>query len=197
MIIGYNDEKEVFTLFTRLEDQNMHIIDVSYSDMQKSLIEKGSWYLLYRYTPCEIKLDIQLIRQELSHYLYSSQSSGFIRGTRYGIKAMECLCEYLTRQYRHNEDMDYRLTRGLFEHKSLMLNMCKYLISDGYDLSENILIRCEQAFGAAKRIHFLALKSYVNASGNRNIGERIIKQFDILLNCEREYIPILLKQLCV
>lgn len=67
----------------------MHIIDVSYSDMLKSYIEKGSWFLLYKYTPNEVTLDIPLIRQELSHYFYSSQSSNYVRGTRYGISAAD------------------------------------------------------------------------------------------------------------
>lgn len=195
LIIGYNDEKQTFTLFTRLADQNMHIIDVSYSDMLKSYIEKGSWFLLYKYTPNEVTLDIPLIRQELSHYFYSSQSSNYVRGTRYGISAADYLCEYLTRQHRHNEDMDYRLTRGLMEHKALMVNMCKYLNANGYGLSEDTLELCKKASDSAQRIHLLALKSYANVKSNNTLDKRIRKQFDTLIDCERKYIPMLLKQL--
>ena len=195
LIIGYNDENQTFTLFTRLADQNLHIIDISYSDMLKSYIEKGSWFLLYKYTPNEVTLDISLIRQELSHYFYSSQSSNYVRGTRYGISAADYLCEYLTRQHRHNEDMDYRLTRGLMEHKALMVNMCKYLNANGYGLSEDILELCKKASDSAQRIHLLALKSYANVKSNNILGERIRKQFDTLIDCERKYIPMLLKQL--
>ena len=195
LIIGYSDENQTFTLFARLADQNMHIIDVSYSDMLKSYIEKGSWFLLYKYTPHEVTLDIPLIRLELSHYFYSSQSANFVRGTRYGIKALEYLYEYLTRQHKHNEKMDYRLTRGLTEQKALMLNMCKYLNSNGYNLSVDILALCKEAADAAQKIHLFALKSHMNAKSNHNLGERIKKQFDILLYCERKYIPMLLKQL--
>ena len=195
LVIGYNDEKEIFTLFARLADQNMHIIEVSYSDVIKSYQEKGSWFLLYKYIPNDVKLDIPLIRQELSHYFYSSQSSNFVRGTRYGIKALEYLCEYLTRQHKHNENMDYRLTRGLTEQKALMFNMCNYLNTNGYNLSEDILTLCKESTNAAQKIHLLALKSLMNAKSNHNLGERIKKQFNILLNCEREYIPMLLKQL--
>jgi len=195
LLIGYSDENQTFTLFTRLADQNMHIIDVSYSDMLKSYIEKGSWFLLYKYTPNEVTLDIPLIRQELSHYFYSSQSSNYVRGTRYGISAAEYLCEYLTRQHKHGVNMDYRLTRGLMEHKSLMVNMCKYLNANGYGLSEDILELCKRASDSAQRIHLLALKSYANVKSNNRLGERIRKQFDTLIDCERKYIPMLLKQL--
>lgn len=195
LIIGYSDENQTFTLFTRLEDQNLHIIDVSYSDMLKSYIEKGSWFLLFKYTPSEVTLDIQLIRQELSHYFYSSQSANYIRGTRYGMKALEYLCEYLTRKYKHGDGVDYRFTRGVTEQKALMLNMCKYLNTNGYNLSEDILTFCKEAADAAQKIHLLALKSHMNAKSNHNLGERIKKQFDILLDCERKYIPMLLKQL--
>ncbi len=195
LIIGYNDEKKTFTLFARLADQNMHIIDVSYFDVIESYREKGSWFLLYKYVPNEVTLDIPLIRQELSHYFYSSQSSNFVRGTRYGIKAMEYLCEYLTRQHKHNEKMDYRLTRGLTEQKSLMFNMCNYLNTNGYNLSEDILTLCKEAAYAAQKIHLYALKLLMNAKSNHNLGEHIKKQFDILLNCERKYIPLLLTQL--
>lgn len=195
LIIGYSDEKQTFTLFARLADQNMHIIDVSYSDVRKSFIERGSWYLLFKYTPSEVKLDIPLIRQELSHYFYSSQSSNFVRGTRYGINALEYLCEYLIRQHKHNAKMDYRLTRGLTEQKALMLSMCNYLNTNGFNLSEDILTLCKESANAAQKIHLLALKSYANVKSNRNIDKRIKKQFDILLDCERKYIPLLLKQL--
>lgn len=195
LVTGYNDEKETFTLFTRLADQNMHVIDVSYSDVIKSYREKGSWFLLYKYISNEVELDVSLIRQELSHYFYSSQSSNFVRGTRYGIKALEYLCEFLMRQRRHNKYMDYRLTRGLTEQKALMFNMCKYLDSHGYSLSENVLMLSEETAEAAQKIHLYALKSLMNAKSNRNLDEHIKKQFDILLDCERKYIPMLLKQL--
>lgn len=173
----------------------MHIIDVSYSDMLKSYIEKGSWFLLFKYTPSKATLDIPLIRQELSHYFYSSQSSNYVRGTRYGMKALEYLCEYLTREYKHGDGIDYRFTRGLTEQKALMLNMCKYLNTNGYNLSEDILTLCKEAADAAQKIHLFALKSHMNAKSNHNLSERIKKQFDILLDRERKYIPMLLKQL--
>lgn len=195
LIIGYNDERQTFTLFARLADHNMHIIEVSYSDIQRSFIEKGSWFLLYKYTPHDVILDISLIRQELSHYFYSSQSSNFVRGTRYGMNALKYLCEYLIRQHESNEEMDYKLTRGLTEQKALMLNMCNYLNANGYGLSENIIILCNKSANAAQKIHLLALKSQLNAKSNHHLDERIKKQFDILLNCERKYIPLLLKQL--
>lgn len=195
LVIGYNDEKEVFTLFTRLADQNMHIIEVSYSDVIKSYRKKGSWFLLYKHIPNESTLDVPLIRQELSHYFYSSQSSNFVKGTRYGLKGLEYLCEFLMKQHRHNKYMDFRLTRGLTEQKTLMLNMCKYLNTNGYHLSEAILTLCKEAADAAQKIHLLALKSYANVKSNHNLGERIQKQFDTLIDCERKYIPMLLKQL--
>lgn len=197
LIIGYDDDKQVFSLFARLADQNMHVIEVSYSDIQKSYVEKGSWFLLYKYTPDRIDLDVPLIRKELSHYYYSSPSAEFTKGTRYGIKAVEYLCEYLIKQHKHKEGIDYRLTRGLLEHKSLMFSMCKYLNSIGYDLSEDILELCKKASDTAQKIHLLTLKSYVDLKSNHNLDERIKKQFDILLECERKYIPLLLKHLCI
>lgn len=195
LVIGYNDEKATFTLFTRLADQNMHIIDVSYSDMLRSYIQKGSWFLLYKSIPNEVGLDVPLIRQELSHYFYSSQSANFVRGTKYGIKALGYLCEYLVRQHKHNEKMDYRLTRGLTEQKILMFNMCKYLDAHGYSLPEDVLTLSKEAADAAQKIHLLVLKSYANIKSNHILGERVKKQFDTLLDCEEKYIPMLLKRL--
>jgi len=81
------------------------------------------------------------------------------------------------------------------EHKALMVNMCKYLNANEYGLSEDILELCKKASDSAQRIHLLALKSYANVKSNRNLGKRIKKQFDTLIDCERKYIPILLKQL--
>lgn len=81
------------------------------------------------------------------------------------------------------------------EHKSLMFNMCNYLNTNGYNLSEDILTLCKESADVAQKIHLLALKSYANVNSNHNLGERIKKQFDTLLSCERKYIPMLLKQL--
>lgn len=81
------------------------------------------------------------------------------------------------------------------EHKALMVNMCKYLNANGYGLSEDTLELCKKASDSAQRIHLLALKSYANVKSNNTLDKRIRKQFDTLIDCERKYIPMLLKQL--
>lgn len=75
LLIGYNDEIQVFYLYGRFADQNMHISEVSYNDIEKA-VSKGSWSFVLKYEPKEnAHLDISLIRTELSHYLYSSPSA--------------------------------------------------------------------------------------------------------------------------
>gem|GEM_PF-4199039 len=76
-----------------------------------------------------------------------------------------------------------------------MFNMCNYLDTNGYNLSEDILTLCKEAANAAQRIHLLALKSYANVKSNNTLGDRIRKQFDNLIDCERKYIFLLLEQL--
>ena len=178
-----------------MDDHNLHLIEVSYSDIEKA-VARDSWSFVLEYvSKSNEQLDINQVRTELSHYLYSAAPSKKVRDTKYGISAVDRLCEYLVIQLKHNNNLDYRYTRGLTEQKALMLNMCKYLNSNGYNLSEDILELCKKASDSAQRIHLLALKSYENVKSNRNLSERIRKQFDTLIDCERKYIPMLLKQL--
>ncbi len=195
LLIGFDDDKQVFLLYGRLEDRNMHLVEVSYDNIEKA-ISKGSWSFVLKYTPKQNEqLDILQIRTELSHYLYSAATGKKVQGTKYGVSAVEYLSEYFAKQLKNKKKLDYRYTRGLIEQKSLMLGMCNYLNSHDYNLSEDILTLCKEATDAAQKIHLFALKSHINAKSNHNLGKRIKKQFDILLDCERKYIPMLLKQL--
>ncbi len=195
LLIGYDEDKKAFLLYGRLADYNLHLIEVSYNDIEKA-VAKDSWsFILEYYSKSNEQLDINQIRTELSHYLYSALPNKRVRSSKYGISAVVRLCEYLEMQLKYNNDLDFRYTRGLTEQKALMFNMCKYLNTNGYNLSEDILALCKESADAAQKIHLLALKSYANVKSNHNLSERIKKQFDILINCERKYIPMLLKQL--
>lgn len=81
------------------------------------------------------------------------------------------------------------------EHKALMFSMCKYLIFNECGLSEQVLMLCKKASDAAQTIHLLALKSHIDTRYDENLGKRLNKQFDILIECEEKYFPMILKQL--
>lgn len=192
LLIGYNDEKHVFYLYGRFADQNMHISEVPYNCIEKA-ISKGSWSFVLKYEPKENEqLDISLIRTELSHYLYSSPSAKKGHGTKYGIQAVLSLCKHLIKQYRETAHMDYKLTRGLMEQKSLMYNLCQYLNNNGYPLPEEVLRLSKSASDSASIIHILTLKSIMNPVHNDSISKRLSNQFSRLVDAEKEYIPILL-----
>ncbi len=195
LITGYDLDEQAFTIYVRLSDQNLHSVKLPFDDFEKA-VSSGSWSFTLKYNDEKSNsLNICLIREELSHYLYSSPSIKHIKLTKFGLSAVEMLCKYLVAQYHSRKHIDYRFTKGLAEQKALMFNMCKYLNTNGYNLSENILTLCKESADAAQKIHLLALKSYANVKSNHNLGERIKKQFDVIIHCERKYIPMLLKQL--
>ena len=75
LLIGYNDDKQVFFLYGRFADGKLRVSEVLYNDFEK-VVSKGSWSFVLKYNSKENEhLDISLIRVELSHYLYSSPSS--------------------------------------------------------------------------------------------------------------------------
>lgn len=79
------------------------------------------------------------------------------------------------------------------EQKRLMLSMCQYLNNSGYPLPEDILPLSKIASDSALIIHMIALMSRLNSSCDDSISKRLSKQFDSIVNVEKEYIPVLLR----
>lgn len=193
LLIGYNDEKQVFMLYGRFDDENMHISEVPYSNIEKAA-SRGSWSFILKYvSKSNEHLDISLIRTELSHYLYSSPSSKKKKGTKYGITAVKSLGKCLISQYQQFGYIDYRYTRGLLEQKNLMFNMCQYLVNNGYPLTEDLLQYSKSVTESASIIHMLALKAKVKSDRDYNLSALMKKHFFIIVDSERRYLPELLK----
>lgn len=193
LIIGYNDEKQIFYLFGRFADLKMRISEVSYSNIEKA-ISKKSWSFVLEYNRNNrTNLNISLIRSKLTHYLYSVPEAKRISGRKYGMDAVEQLCSYLLMQYRATSYMDYMYTRGLMEQKDLMLKMCEYINANEHCLPDDILQLSKQASDSASIIHLLALKASLKPHRDETISNGIRGQFEKLIDNERKYIPELLR----
>lgn len=196
LIIGYNDEKQVFYLYGRFADQKMHLSEVPYSNIEKAVAKK-SWYFVLEYNQNNCtNLNISLIRSKLTHYLYSAPEAKRISGRKYGMEAVAQLCNYLLMQYRKIIYMDYRYTRGLMEQKYLMVKMCEYLDANEQSLPDDILQLSKQAADSASIIHLLTLKATIKPYRDEKISSSIRGQFEKLIDNERKYIPELLRCLC-
>lgn len=196
LIIGYNEEKQVFYLFGRFADHKMRISEVSYSNIEKAVSKKSwSFVLEYNHQNCT-SLNISLIKSRLTHYLYSSPDAKRISGRKYGMDAVAQLCCYLLTQYRETSYLDNRYTRGLMEQKYLMVKMCEYLNANEHSLPNDILQLSKEASDSASIIHLLALKANIKSYKDETISNSIRGQFEKLIDNERKYIPELLRCLC-
>lgn len=198
LLVGYSDVKQVFSLYGRFADERMRISEVSYSDIEMA-IHRGSWSFVLKYAPrFPERFNVPLIRTELSHYLYSATSSYKSKGTKYGIDSVLSLRTFLIKQYRETGYLDYKYTRGIMEHKSIMLGMCQYITKEDNSKPLNDAIQYSKSVADASAIvHMLALKAKVKSRIDHDIIKRIDSQFTQIIEAERTYIPLLLNYIHV
>lgn len=195
LLIGFDDEKQAFLLYGRYADLNMHLVEVSYKNVEKAA-SKESWSFILKYEPnTNVSIDITQIRAGLSHYYYSSPSFEKSKGTKYGLAAVIALRNHLVAQYREKRYFDFRLTRGLMEQKNTMYSMCLYLKNQGYEITDDVISASKSVASLASVIHVLSLKAVLKHGYDLSIAKRISNHFEKLLEYERNYIPKLMNSL--
>ena len=122
--------------------------------------------------------------QELSDYINSSMHNLAYSDQIYGLKAIEKLKEFTIAE---DSGIDMRYMRVLMEHKSLMQLRLDYVYRDNYsDIPEKYKKISEEA----KKMYLLSLK--YNITKNENILKSIENGFDLILDLEKQLLPIVL-----
>ena len=135
LISGYDDNDQTFVVTYCDENFCVRTNKISYSLIYESLIsvpEENIRLFLIKYNKdAKIELNLKSIIRELSRYVYSENPYPEYHYTKiYGIAAVEKFFQTILEKIEQRERIYPRYVQCLGEHKFLMLNRIRYLISN-------------------------------------------------------------------
>ena len=194
LLIGYNDEEQVFYSVGYLADRKFQRFIIPYGSMKQSLqtLKEPSipFYILKYNVKAKYVFDTDAFLQDLSDYINSKTSvKSFHTDTYFGMQAIHEMAKDLLSRAKQKRRIDNRYTRALMEHKSLMVKRINYLINEvGVNLSK-IQENATKVHTMAETIHLLGLKYLMTR--DFSIAERIFELINKMLVLESEYLPVL------
>lgn len=195
LAIGYNDTSKVFYSVGYI-DKLFVIFEVPYDNAELALrtIKQKPEFLFYNYNPeAKFNVNFKRIISTLDDYLSSVNSlSHHTEGKYYGLKAIEMLGAHYS-SINENNYFDYRYTRGLMEHKSIMLMRIKYLFDSGYITNSSYVSKAEKVHEFSNIVHNLGLKFLV--TGNRKYIDKISQLIQDMVEIEKDYLPLVKNEL--
>ncbi|MBE5816201.1 MAG: ABC transporter ATP-binding protein [Clostridiales bacterium] len=161
LLIGFDNEKEVFYSAGYLTKRFV-VFEIPFANMEcalNSLTCRKPILNFYQYnTEAKFILDIEKIISALQDYLSSSNSlRQSFDGVFYGLNAIEGLGEHYILKCSKNS-FDHRYTKGLMEHKYIMLKRIKYLCNHQYITDNEYISKAEKVFEYSAIIHNLGIK---------------------------------------
>lgn len=135
LISGYDDNDQTFVVTYCDENFCVKTNKISYSLMYEALIgvpkENIRLFLIKYNKDTTIELNFTSIIRELSRYVYSENPYPEYHYTKiYGIAAVEKFFQTVLEKIENQEKIYPRYIKCLGEHKLLMLNRIRYLISN-------------------------------------------------------------------
>ena len=196
LLIGFDKEKEVFYSVGYLTTKFVNY-EISYANMKlalTSLANRKPVLNFYQYnTETEITINIEKILSALQDYLFSSNSlRQYTKGLFYGLDAIDNLGEYYISDVSKSS-FDHRYTKGLMEHKNIMLKRIKYLYSNQYITDNEYISRSESVFGYSSIIHNLGIR--FKLLGDCNILQQIRSIIKKMKEIELSYLVSVKKDL--
>lgn len=196
MLIGYDDNEEIFYSVGYLADGKFQQFTIPYENMRQAIktVDKPRIVLnFWKYNEnFEYKPNFQRLISELSDYLNSVNNSPKVLKSRYwGMEAVRQLANYYLEFGEYGVDIRY--TRCIMEHKFLMQKRMSYLFEQGYLSNDKYLKYSAITYKQAEMIHLLALK--YNMTGRRIIVNSIYDKINEILLIENEYLPNVLCEL--
>ena len=196
LLIGFDNEKEVFHSVGYL---TKYFVDyeIPYTNMRMalaSLANRKPVFNFYQYnTEIGMTVNVEKILSALQDYLTSSNShQQYTEGVFYGLDAIDELGEYYVSHGNQN-NFDHRYTRGLMEHKNIMLRTIKYLCNHQYITDNEYISRSESVFQYSSIIHNLGIR--FKLLGNYNILQEIRSIFQKMRELELSYLVSVKKDL--
>ena len=196
LLIGFNNEKEVFYSVGYLTEQFVDY-EISYANMRKALTtvasRKPALNFFQYNSEADIAVNLEKILSALKDYLSSSNSlPQYTKGLAYGLDAINNLGEYYA-SYGNQSNFDHRYTKGLTEHKSIMLRRIKYLCSHQYITDNEYVSRSERVLEYSSIIHNLGIR--FKLLGDYNILQEIKSIIKNMNELELSYLVSVKKDL--
>ncbi len=161
LLIGFDKEQEVFHSVGYLTNQFVDF-EIPYTNMRNaltSLSNKKPVLNFYKYNDnADFAINIEKTMNALQDYLSSSNSlRQYTKGLFYGLDAIDKLGDYY--QSNSNKDnFDHRYTRGLMEHKHIMLKRIEYLCTHQYVTDDKCVAKARMVHEYSAMIHNLGIK---------------------------------------
>lgn len=193
LIYGYDDVEGGFYSVGYTKNECYEEFVIPYGEFYDSIFQHGeneSQIRLVCFNPdCKMKLNVQMITEELTHYLNSTSSRRLaIKNTTYGIDASYGMLEYL----KASEYLSVRAIRMYMEHKNLMLERLCYLGGVGIidkSLGEEYRIQKDKA----EKAYLLALK--YNISMQQKTKEQFLNCIYDTIQADKIILPKVVTQL--
>ena len=194
LLIGYNDDTQVFYSVGYLADGKFQRFRIPYDAMRQALEtlkEPCIPFYFFKYNvKAKYTFDADAFLQELSDYINSKTSvKSFRTDIYFGMQAILKMANDLLLRAKQEQRIDNRYTRALIEHKFLMEKRIGYIITS---FNLNLLDIQEKAIKVHKMaeiVHLLGLKYLITREFS--IAERIFELVNKMLVLESEYLPVL------
>ena len=202
LLIGYNDEKQVFYSVGFLKDDRFQKFEIPYINMKKAVETLFDTYIgidLLEYNArrvANVPITFHNMLSELIDYLNSinKTSNKIVNSeTYYGLAAILELCNYIKREACQHQNIEIKYMRGFMEHKFFMNKRINYLFEQGYIKNSLSINYSEEVYKISEKVHLLAIK-YLMTHQN-NIIDSIVESIKQTIKIEKEYLPIIIDEL--
>ena len=195
LLIGYDDDQQVFYSVGYLADQRFQRYSIPYEDMRKALESLQNPKIvseLYKFNPdAKFELNLPRVIGELSNYLSSTPT--LAGDFDWGLAVYEKLIDFFISLGTDRKPIDIRQTRGVLEHKFFMKMRIEYLVKHG-DLNDERYLTCaDEVYRQAEQNHMLALK--YNMTGKKNLISTLNENLKKMCLTEQKYLSDVLKEL--
>lgn len=208
-IYGYNKEEEVFYVGDFTFQDHYSYNTVSFADLERGYEvisasedhmfkddykgKRGLYVIIKNTEHVSYELDINLVKETLKEYLNSEDTKNHFRMMRnrfddtvFGIKIYDKVLKQIDKQLHNEEpDFDIRALHVMYDHKILMYERIKYLMSNGYlkfdqnilDEYETVVVNMLTARNLLVRISItgeiessVRFKTYLDAAKEKEVG---------------------------
>lgn len=189
ILIGYEDDDILYSVgYTK--SRKYEEFTITFDEYLDSLINSTNEYI--DINTCKYHAEGNFLfnkagfLQELYDYLNSSNSqfisNSAYRDRIYGLMAIEALKEFTI---SNNSSIDVRYIRAFMEHKNLMELRLNYIYSDK---KSDIPYKYKKVKEEAQKVYFFSIK--YNMTKNKDILKRIENGFNLILDLEKQLLPI-------
>lgn len=196
LLIGFDNEKKVFYAADSFTDR-FSVTEIPYGNMRQSLktLADGKPVLLFYRFNSEADFSFHVLKTigALEDYLSSTNSlPQYTKGAIYGLEAIDALGKHYA-SLRPQNSFDHRYSRGLMEHKHIMLERISYLYQNSYIADRRYIACAKEVYELSCVLHNMGIRFKMLGDGHilKEIGAIIQK----IKSIELSYLPFVKAEL--